>query len=92
MKTLNLKSSRSKKDSLYEIRIHMFNRIADTIEYLWGSEELNKYLNSLIIDSRGTRKGFPHSVFDALIDLYHIHESESGINNAPSTWEALYRR
>lgn len=52
-----------------------FPRIADAIEYTWGSKECVEYLNKLIIDYRGDRSGFSHSVFDALVKLYNLHPS-----------------
>jgi hypothetical protein len=34
-------------------------RIAQRIEQLWGTSECEQYLNTLIIDNRGNRQGFP---------------------------------
>lgn len=55
-----------------------FPRIAERIELMWGSPELQEYLSSLIMDNRHYatgqhRQGFPAPVIDALLKLYQRH-------------------
>jgi hypothetical protein len=44
-------------------------RIAQRIEQLWGTSECEQYLNTLIIDNRGNRQGFPPAVLEELLYL-----------------------
>ncbi|MFN0040531.1 MAG: hypothetical protein ACKVP2_13550 [Burkholderiales bacterium] len=39
-----------------------YPRILDRIALLWGTPNLEKYLQELIVDSRGNRAGFPPEV------------------------------
>jgi len=57
------------------LRSHSLARIADRIESIWGTSEAVSYLNSLIIDYRGNRSGFPRSVMSSLLKLYSAHPS-----------------
>jgi hypothetical protein len=47
--------------------------IGKRIEMLWGSAELQKYLNDLIYDDRGDREGFPRHIAAAILRLHRIH-------------------
>ncbi len=51
-----------------------FPRIADMIRASWGSEEGKDYLESLLIDNRGGRAGFPFDVISALMELQAEHK------------------
>ena len=47
-----------------------FPRVLEKITQLWGTEELEVYINELMMDSRdGQRKGFPHTVASELMYL-----------------------
>ena len=50
-----------------------FPRIAKTVRELWGTRELDDYLDRLLIDERGDRHGFPPEVVEALLALSHRH-------------------
>lgn len=49
--------------------IEDYPRICERILQLWGRPECEGYLNSLIIDTRGNRKGFPPGVVEELLYL-----------------------
>lgn len=49
--------------------IEDYPRICERILQLWGRPECEGYLNSLIIDTRGNRKGFPPGVMEELLYL-----------------------
>lgn len=44
-------------------------RISTRIQQLWGSPECEGYINNLVIDTRGNRKGFPPAVMEELLYL-----------------------
>jgi len=50
-----------------------YPRIAAAIELMWGSKELEVYLDRLILDDRGGRAGFPPQVMEALLKLHKQH-------------------
>jgi hypothetical protein len=50
-----------------------FPRVGERITLMWGSVELQKYLNNIIIDERGDRHGFPAPVLSALLQIYKRH-------------------
>lgn len=50
-----------------------FPRIADSIEYVWGTPDCFKYIQGLVIDSRGGRRGFPVEVINSLLRIYNNH-------------------
>lgn len=49
--------------------IEDYPRICKRIEQLWGSPECEGYINNLVIDTRGNRKGFPPAVMEELLYL-----------------------
>jgi hypothetical protein len=54
----------------------LYPRIGEKIKQLWGSSELNRYLNSIIFDERGGRQGFPEHIANA---LFRVHENHSSL-------------
>lgn len=48
-------------------------RIGDKIALMWGSAELQKYLNDLIFDHRGDRQGFPPATAEVLLRIHRYH-------------------
>ena len=46
-----------------------FARIANEIVSRWGTDRIEPYMNSLLIDTRGGRQGFPADVLDDLVCL-----------------------
>lgn len=52
-----------------------FPRVLEKITQLWGTEDLEVYLNELMMDSRnGQRKGFPQAVASELMYLGLLYE------------------
>jgi hypothetical protein len=60
--------SRTPWDDLSAIE-RRFPRIARELCSLWGQEEVDRYLDSLLIDERGDRQGFPSAVLEELMFL-----------------------
>jgi hypothetical protein len=50
-----------------------YPRIGNRISMLWGSVELQKYLNDLICDGRADRQGFPPTIAAALMRIHKDH-------------------
>ena len=55
-----------------------FRRIAEGIVGVWGSDQFNNYMEKLLIDERGDRKGFPPEVAEALLRLSRMHAERYG--------------
>jgi len=69
------------------IRAHYPN-IGNKIAALWGSVQLHKYLNQIIIDDRGDRQGFPQPVVSALLRIFQHHSSVAPADAAmDATWD-----
>jgi hypothetical protein len=51
----------------------LYPNISNKIAALWGSVQLHKYLNQVIIDDRGNRQGFPQPIISALMRIYQHH-------------------
>lgn len=49
-----------------------FPHIAQKLTSLWGTREIDRYMDSLLIDSRGDRQGFPEEVLEELVFLAGI--------------------
>lgn len=52
-----------------------YPNVGAKILVMWGSAELQKYLNTTIFDDRGGRHGFPQPVVSALMQIYRYHET-----------------
>lgn len=50
-----------------------FPRIGNRIGLMWGSVELQKFLNDLIFDARGDRQGFPPATAEVLLRIHRYH-------------------
>lgn len=55
------------------ILIETFPRIGNRIVLLWGTVDLQDYLNTLIVDERGGREGFPYAVAESLLRIHSEH-------------------
>ncbi len=49
-------------------------RILDRIELLWGNKELIQYLDSLMLENRTDRRGFPLEVIRELVLVKQVHD------------------
>jgi type II secretory ATPase GspE/PulE/Tfp pilus assembly ATPase PilB-like protein len=50
-------------------------RILNKIELLWGSRETIKYLNSLLLEDREGREGFPIDVLREIVMIKQVHDT-----------------
>ena len=49
-----------------------FPRIANDMGSLWGTQEIDNYIDGMLLDGRGDRMGFPIDVLDELMFLAGI--------------------
>ncbi len=64
------------------ILLETFPRIGNRTALLWGTVDLQNYLNTLIVDERGGREGFPHPVAEAILRIHGEHyKIASGIES-----------
>lgn len=60
--------------SLYPARLEQqFPRILDRIVGMWGTSDLDYYLESLMISDRTDRQGFPHDIAMEIFRLSVAH-------------------
>ena len=67
-----------------------FARIADKILLMWGSPELQQYLDGLILDDRGGRQGFPPQIAAALVRIHGEHGKLFPEDNS-NAWNTVIR-
>lgn len=64
-------------------------RILERIAQLWGTRQLDGYLQELLIDSRGGRQGFAPEVMSDLMFLHGLHIDSMQRTSAPAdVWGA----
>ncbi|MBU0622541.1 MAG: hypothetical protein KJ795_11920 [Gammaproteobacteria bacterium] len=63
-----------------------FPKVGAKISVMWGSVELQKYLNTTIFDDRGGRQGFPQPVISALMRISKYHETLIPEANQGDVW------
>ncbi len=70
-----LPANKISADVAAEIKIVLvkFPRIGNRTVLLWGTFDLQSYLDTLIIDERGDREGFPHSIASAIQRIHSKH-------------------
>jgi tankyrase len=51
---------------------HKFSRIAKVLTTLWQRDDIDAYLNNLMLDDRGNRQGFPDDVLEEIMFLSSI--------------------
>lgn len=64
-----------------------FPRIHQKLIPLWGSAQGEAYLDSLIVDERGNRQGFPAEVMRSLLVLQRVHFELFGTFKRADPWE-----
>ena len=64
-----------------------FPRIHQKLVPLWGSAAGEAYLDSLIVDDRGNRQGFPPDVMRGLLVLQRVHFERFGTFKRVDPWE-----
>ncbi len=50
-----------------------YPRILESIQMLWGFDEMNDFFRKLSIDDRGDRQGFPPEAWDEIQTLMTLH-------------------
>ena len=72
-----------------DLAVKMINEIypavGNRIEKLWGSAALQRYFNSIIIDDRGNRKGFPIYIGTVLLRMHSYHD-QLVLENHRNSW------
>jgi hypothetical protein len=62
-------------------------RISNRIQQLWGTPDCEEYLNSLVIDTRGNRKGFPPAMLEELLYLGRLARALVILRVSGDLWE-----
>jgi hypothetical protein len=68
--------------------IEEYPRICARIQQLWGTTECEPYLNTLVIDTRGNRKGFPPAMMEELLYLGRLARALIILNIGGDLWDA----
>jgi hypothetical protein len=63
-------------------------RIATRIQQLWGTPGCEEYLNGLVIDTRGNRKGFPPAMLEELLYLGRLARALVILQVNGDLWDA----
>ena len=64
-----------------------YPRICARVQQLWGTAECEAYLNTLVIDTRGNRKGFPAAMMEELLYLGRLARALVIINVGGDLWD-----
>jgi hypothetical protein len=68
-----------------------YPRIGEKILQLWGTAELNEYLDSVLFDERGSRNGFPLTIVSALMRIHESHISLVPSNGTGDYWDTVLK-
>jgi ankyrin repeat protein len=71
-----------------------FSRVFNKVMNMWGNPELDAYFESLMVDKRGGRKGFPMDVMNDILVLSRVHQqvmAQVGTKGRPFSNEAVKR-
>lgn len=63
--------------------------IGNKIKQMWGTVDLNLYLNSLVFDERGGRHGFNEPMASALFKVYEAHRTLVPAMSRGDIWDAI---
>jgi hypothetical protein len=75
-------------DAALETLKGVFPRIHQRLVPIWGTAAGEAYLDSLIVDERGNRQGFPADVMRGLLVLQRVHFERFGTFKREDPWEA----
>ena len=64
-----------------------YPRICNRVQQLWGTTECEDYLNTLVIDTRGNRQGFPAPMMEELLYLGRLARALVIINIGGDLWD-----
>ena len=69
-----------------------FPRIVNRMAALWKSkQEMDRYFEELLTDTRGNRKGFPLGVLMELTTLRDYYQTKVFASGSPDVWDAVER-
>ena len=71
--------------------LQSFPRVAEQISRLWGSIDLQDYLNKTIFDERGGRQGFPVPVVMAMERIFENHSKLFPQKIEDPFWDGMAR-
>jgi hypothetical protein len=80
-------SDKQLADEALEMLKALFPRIHQNLLALWGTGEGEAYVDGLIVDERGNRKGFPPDVLRGLLVLQRIHFQKFGTFRKVDPWD-----
>ncbi len=78
-------------NEIYLIRVRHPN-IGRKIAALWGSAQMQDYLNSIIFDDRGGRHGFPETTASALFKIQEAHKILFPPGKEKDIWDIIIGR
>jgi len=64
-----------------------YARICARVQQLWGTTECENYLNTLVIDTRGNRQGFPAPMMEELLYLGRLARALVILNIGGDLWD-----
>jgi hypothetical protein len=71
--------------------VRRYPRIANLIAAVWGDSNcFGTYMESLLTDNRGNRRGFPPDVLDNLVSLQRYHDAMRAKESR--TWNVVGKR
>ncbi|MDQ2963865.1 MAG: hypothetical protein M3R31_12025 [Pseudomonadota bacterium] len=71
--------------------LRQYARIANLVAAAWGAPKpFDAYMESLLNDTRGNRRGLPSEVLDELVTLQRYHHDTIREDDAP--WETVSKR
>ena len=80
-----------KKGPAQKLDVHCalegYPRISNRVQQLWGTAECEAYLNTLVIDTRGNRQGFPPPMMEELLYLGRLARALVIINIGGDLWD-----
>lgn len=67
------KANATKPDPYKSALERDYPRILETIQVMWGFEEMNGFFRKLSLDDRGGRQGFPPDAWEEIQTLMSLH-------------------
>ncbi len=64
-----------------------YPRICNRVQQLWGSTDCEAYLNTLVIDTRGNRQGFPPPMMEELLYLGRLSRALVILSVGGDLWD-----
>jgi uncharacterized protein len=63
-----------------------YPHILERIEQLWGTSQIDHYLQELLLDTRGNRQGFAPEVMSDLMFLHGLHVEAKEVGSTEDVW------